>query len=209
VGLFTCNDDRGRQVVESCRTAGLRVPEDIAVLGVDNDVVFCELSDPPLSSIALNAEMTGYRAAELLDDMMKGHVCGQRHISVEAVRVVARRSTDVVAVEDVEVSAALQIIHRHNGAPRVKVLHVQDIVDELAVSRRSLEKRFKSVMGRTLLEEIQQVRLDHAKRLLQETAHPVAMIAKLSGFENVPYFCKFFRDRTGMTPRRFRVRWTV
>jgi len=205
VGLFACNDDRGRQVLEACRSAGLRVPEDVAVLGVDNDVVFCELSNPPLSSIALNAETAGYRAAELLDDMMRGSVRGPRKVPVEALRVVTRRSTEIVAVDDIDVSAALQIIHRHKSRP----LRVQDIANELAVSRRFLERRFKRVMGRTLLDEIQQVRLDYAKRLLLETAHPVATVAEMSGFGTVAYFCYFFHERTGMTPRRFRIRWTV
>ena len=205
VGLFACNDDRGRQVLEASRAAGLRVPEDVAVLGVDNDVVFCELSDPPLSSIALNAETAGYRAAELLDDMMSGRVRGPRKVPVEAVRVVTRRSTEVVAVDDSDVSSALQIIHQHKGRP----LRVKDIADQLAVSRRFLERRFKCLMGKTLLDEIQQVRLDHAKRLLLETAHPVATVAEMSGFGTVAYFCCFFHERTGMTPRRFRIRWTV
>jgi LacI family transcriptional regulator len=205
VGLLACNDDRGRQVLEACRAAGLRVPEDVAVLGVDNDVVFCELSDPSLSSIALNAETAGYRAAELLDDMMSGRVRGPRRVPVEAVRVVTRRSTDVVAVDDSDVSEALQIIHRHKGRP----LRVEDIASELAVSRRFLERRFKSLMGRTLLDEIQQVRLDYAKRLLLETAHPVSAVAEMAGFGTVAYFCNFFHERTGMTPRRFRIRWTV
>jgi len=205
VGLFACNDDRGRQVLEACRIAGLRVPEDVAVLGVDNDVVFCELSNPPLSSIALNAETAGYRAAELLDDMMRGSVRIPRKVPVEALRVVTRRSTEIMAVDDIDVSAALQIIHRHKSRP----LRVKDIANELAVSRRFLERRFKSVMGRTLLDEMQRVRLDHAKRLLLETAHPVATVAEMSGFGTVAYFCKFFHERTGTTPRRFRIRSTV
>ena len=83
VGLFACNDDRGRQVLEACRVAELNVPGDVAVVGVDNDEVFCDLADPPLSSVALNAETAGYRAAELLDMMMQGKVCSPRHVLVE------------------------------------------------------------------------------------------------------------------------------
>jgi LacI family transcriptional regulator len=203
MGLFACNDDRGRQVLEACRAANLRVPEDVAVLGVDNDVVFCELSDPPLSSIALNAEVSGYRAAELLDDMMHGRARGPCHVNVEAQRVVTRRSTEVVAVDDIDVSMALQIIHRQEGRP----LRVGDIADELAVSRRFLERRFRELMGRTVLDEIQRVRLDHAKRLLIETAHPISVVAEMAGFGSVTYFCQFFHRSTGMTPRRFRIRW--
>ena len=97
IGLFACDDDRGREVLEACTIAGLQVPEDVAVVGVDNDEVFCDLSDPPLSSVALNVEAAGYRAAQLLDGMMRGRIRKPRRIVVEAVAVVHRRSTDMVA----------------------------------------------------------------------------------------------------------------
>ena len=102
-------------MLEACRLCDLGVPGDIAVLGVDNDEVFCELADPPLSSVALNAEKGGYRAAELLDKMMKGGSRIQRHVIVEALGVVARRSTDIIAVEDEDVATALQFIRRMQG----------------------------------------------------------------------------------------------
>src|SRR5262249_46676972 len=159
IGLFACNDDRGRQVLEACRYAGLRVPEEIAVLGVDNDAVFCELADPPLSSIALNAETAGYRAAELLDGMMRGRITQPRKVAVEAICVVTRRSTDIVAVDDCDVAAALQFIRREKG----RGLNVDDVASEVAVSRRHLERRFRDIVGRTILDEIQLARIEHAK----------------------------------------------
>jgi LacI family transcriptional regulator len=200
VGLFACNDDRGREVLEACRLMNLRVPEDIAVLGVDNDEVFCGLSYPPLSSVALNAETAGYRAAELLDGMMQGLIRKPRRIQVEALGVVTRRSTDIVAVEDEDVASALQYIHREQG----RNISVESVVQEVAVSRRNLEKRFRDTIGRTILEEIQITRLERAKRLLLETTYPVSKVAEMSGFGTTGYFIQFFQNRVGKTPRKYR-----
>ena len=201
LALFTCNDDRGRQVLEVCQLADLHVPDDVAVLGVDNDDVFCELSDPPLSSVALNAETAGYRAAELLDGMMRGRIRKPKQIVVETIGVITRRSTEVVAVEDTDVVAALQYIRREQG----RDLSVDKVADEVTVSRRSLEKRFQQAIGRTILEEIQLVRLDRAKRLLLETTYPVSKVAEISGFGSTGYFIQFFHTRVGKTPRKYRV----
>lgn len=200
IGLFACNDDRGREVLEACRLAKLHVPEDVAVLGVDNDEVFCGLADPPLSSLALNAETAGYRAAELLDAMMQGQTEHPRRIVVEALRVVTRRSTDFNAVDDQDVSAALQFIHRARGSN----ISVGQVAESVAVSRRMLEKCFRKVIGRTILEEIQITRLERAKQLLLDTSYPVSRIAILSGFNTTAYFIQFFKKRVGKTPLRYR-----
>jgi LacI family transcriptional regulator len=200
VGLFACDDDRGREVLEACTLAGLAVPEDVAVIGVDNDHVFCDLADPPLSSVWLNAEKAGYRAAEMLDAMMRGKIRKPKKITVEAVGVVTRRSTEVFAVDDEEICAALQFIRRRQG----RGISVDDVVNEVAVSRRNLEKRFRDIVGRTILEEIQLVRLERAKRLLVETPYAVSKIADIAGFGSTPYFIQFFQKRVGKTPRRYR-----
>jgi LacI family transcriptional regulator len=201
VGLFACDDDRGREVLEACSIAELHVPEDVAVVGVDNDEVFCELSDPPLSSVALNAEAAGYRAGALLDGMMRGRIRKPQRILVEALTVVTRRSTEVVAVEDQDIAAALQFIHRQQG----RGISVESVVHEVAVSRRNLEKRFREIIGRTILEEIQLVRLERAKRLLVETTYPISKVASLSGFGSTGYFIQFFQNRVGKTPRKYRM----
>lgn len=200
IGLFACDDDRGREVLEVCRLVGLNVPEDVAVIGVDNDEVFCELSDPPLSSIALNAETAGYRAAALLDEMMHGRVRKRQQIIVETVGVATRRSTDIVAVEDEDIASALQFIRREQG----RGISVEDVVQTVAVSRRNLEKRFRDTIGRSILDEIQLVRLDRAKRLLVETTYPISKVADLAGFGSAGYFIQFFQRRVGKTPRRYR-----
>jgi LacI family transcriptional regulator, galactose operon repressor len=202
VGLFACNDDRGRQVLEACQLASIRVPEEVAVLGVDNDEVFCELSDPPLSSVILNAETAGYRAAELLDGLMSGRIRKRQRILVEALGVFTRRSTDVVAVEDPDVAAALQFIRHEKG----RDISVTTVANSVAVSRRNLEKRFRAAIGRTILEEIQLVRLDCAKRLLLESTYPISRVAEMSGFGSTGYFIQFFLRRVGETPRRFRAK---
>jgi LacI family transcriptional regulator len=188
-------------VLEACSLAGLHVPEDVAVVGVDNDEVFCELADPPLSSVAVNAEAAGYRAAALLDGMMRDRVRKPQRIVVEALGVVTRRSTEIVAVEDADVAAALRFIHRAQG----RDISVESVVQEVAVSRRNLEKRFRSMIGRTILEEIQLVRLERAKRLLVETTYPVSQIADMAGFGSAGYFIQFFQQRVGKTPRKYRM----
>jgi LacI family transcriptional regulator len=200
IGLFACDDDRGREVLEVCGLVGLNVPEDIAVIGVDNDAVFCELADPPLTSVALNAETAGYRAAALLDAMMQGRVRKRQHILVEALGVVTRRSTDIVAVDDDDIAIALKYIRQEQGFG----VSVDDVVREVAVSRRNLEKRFRETIGRSILEEIQLVRLDRAKRLLVETTYSISKVADLAGFGSAGYFIQFFQRRVGKTPRRYR-----
>ncbi len=200
IGLFACDDDRGREVLEACSVAGLHVPEDVAVVGVDNDEVFCELSNPPLSSVSLNAKSAGYQAAALLDAMMSGRVRKPQRIIVEAVDVVTRRSTEVIAVDDADIAAALQFIRREQG----RDISVDDVVETIAVSRRHLEKRFRETIGRTILEEIQLVRLERAKQLLLETTYSVAKVASLAGFGSVGYFVQFFHKRVGKTPLKYR-----
>jgi LacI family transcriptional regulator len=200
IAILACNDDRGRQVLEACRFAGVDVPEEVAVLGVDNDEVFCEVADPPLSSIVLDADSAGYAAAEVLDGMIRGRVTRPGDVCVKATGIVTRRSTDVFALNDPDVSAALKFIRRQHGCG----ISVSDVAAEVATSRRTLEKQFRKIVGRTILDEIQRARLEHAKELLLETSHPVSRIAMLAGFRTPDYFVRFFERRVGVTPVDFR-----
>jgi LacI family transcriptional regulator len=200
LGLFACDDDRGREVLEACTLAGRMVPGEVGVVGVDNDEVFCDLADPPLSSVALNAETAGYRAAELLDGMMRGKLRKSRRIVVEATGVVGRQSTDFVAAGD-EIATALKFIRDSNGTN----ISVDHVVREVTSSRRSLEKQFRLSVGRTIHEEIQLARLERAKRLLLETPYSVEEVARIAGFGSTPYFIQFFLKWVGKTPRRYRV----
>jgi LacI family transcriptional regulator len=201
VGLMACNDDRGREVLEACRAAELKVPEEIAVVGIDNDELLCELADPPLSSVALNAERGGYEMAALLDEMMRGQVCEPRRLVVQPLHVVARRSTDILALEDQDMAGAMQFIHHHSGRP----IQIDDVAEHLHVSRRTLEIRFRKAIGRTVHAEIQLTRLDRARRLLLETDLPIPKVAEVAGYGSSSYLIQVFRQEMKTTPARFRL----
>jgi len=205
VGLMACNDDRGRGVLEACRLAGVRVPEEVAVIGVDNDELFCELADPPLSSVALNTEYGGYRIAQLLDQLMRNTIQTPQQLIVEATEVSARRSTNVVAIDGREVGAALSFIHRN----RAQDFTINDVAQAVGISRRSLEVKFRKSVGRTILTEIQRIRLEHAKRMLRETDLPVAQIAESSGYSSASYLTQVFRKEIGASPAKYRARFRV
>lgn len=202
LGVLTCDDDRGRQVLEACRAVGLQVPEDVAVLGVDNDELLCELSDPPLSSVSLNVEQAGYEAAALLDGLMAGRIRRPQRILVEPTHVVTRRSTDVLAMDDRQVARALRFIQDN----AVRPIGVTDVVRHVGCSRRTLELRFQQILGRSVNREIQQARLDRAKRLLAETDLPVSRVAVASGFSSANYLIRLFHQRIGLSPAAYRER---
>jgi len=202
LGLMACNDDRGREVLEACRAGRICVPEQIAVVGIDNDELLCELSDPPLSSVALNAEQGGYQAAALLDKMMRGRIRKPQRLVVEPLHVVTRRSTDIVAFEDVEVALALRFIHNHSA----NSIRVDDVVKCVQLSRRALEMRFRKAVGRTIHTEIEQARLERAKRLLLESELSVPKVALAAGFNTASYFVQVFHKKNGATPARYRAK---
>jgi LacI family transcriptional regulator len=200
VGVMACNDDRGRQVLDACRVGGVSVPLEAAIVGVDNDVLLCELADPPLSSVVLNAETGGYRAAALLDKMMAGKVRRPKRLLVEPTHVVERRSTQASAVDDPDVAAALDFIHHHAGEP----IGVEDIVQRLQMSRRALELKFRDVTGRTPHDELQRVRLSRAQRLLLETDLPIPKVAVSAGYGSGAYLAQVFQKQLGKTPAQYR-----
>lgn len=202
VGIMACNDVRGRQVLEACLVVQIAVPDQVAVIGVDNDELFCELSNPPLSSVVLDAEQGGYEAAKLLDRLMSSRKTPHARIGVEPLWVTARQSTDLIAVDDPEVAAALRFIRDHAR----EQIGVEDVVRKAAISRRMLEIRFSHVLGRSIREEIQRVRLTWVKQLLLETRMPVAKITTLAGFSSLTHLSKVFRRETGETLSHYRRR---
>lgn len=200
VGVLACFDIRGRQVLDACRGAGLRVPDDVAVVGVDNDPVLCELADPPLSSVAPDTGRTGYVAAELLDRMMAGlKVRAEAHL-VCPTGVVSRRSTDSLAIEDADVSAAVRFIREHacNG------IGIDRVLESVPLSRRALETRFRKLLGRTPHEEIVRVQVERAKELLTQTDLPLKSIGKRLGIPHPEYFNVVFKRVTAQTPGAYR-----
>lgn len=200
VGVMACNDLRGRHVLEACRRAGLQVPKEVAVIGVDNDELMCELAVPPLSSINEGSEQIGYQAAQLLDRLMTGRKRRPVHLIVPPTDLVTRQSTDVVAVEDPVVAEALTFI-RDRGRENIRV---SDIVDHVCVSRSTLETRFKTHLGKTVHSELLQVRLDAARRLLTSSSLSLHAIAEKAGFSSLHYMSTVFRRELGYPPGRFR-----
>jgi LacI family transcriptional regulator len=200
VGIMACNDIRGRQVIEACSIGAMHVPNDVAVVGVDEDSLLSELSNPPLSSIALNGEHGGYQAAELLHRMMLGEVRQQQRILVEPLWVTTRCSTDVVAIEDRDVATTVRYIRENARRP----IKIADIVRHSGISRRALEIRFHRSLGWSIREEIERVRIEFTKQLLAETDLPVAIIAENTGFSSEGYLGKVFRRVTKMTLAQYR-----
>lgn len=189
-------------MLAACQLAGLAVPEQVAVLGVDNDEVICELSDPPLSSIEPDTHRIGYEGAALLDRLMQGRPPAAKTISVPPLGIIARRSSDAMAVDDAAVAAALHHIRAHACAG----LRVPDVVSILSISRATLKRRFQQVLGRSPAAEIERVRMDQARLLLAETDYKLRSIAALVGYASDAQFVTAFHRHTGTTPGHFRAR---
>jgi LacI family transcriptional regulator len=198
--VMCCNDDRALQVVEACKLADLSVPDDVAVLGVDNDVLVCDLADPPISSIALNTEIAGHEAAKLLDDLMRGGQMAGQEIPVRPTHIVTRMSTDILAVSDPDVAAALRFIRRNPN----RLIQVDDVVEATNVSRRVLEKRFKATLRRSVHQEIRRVRVNTIIPLLVGTDMSITDIAAHCGFDGVEHVSRYFRKETGVSLRDYR-----
>jgi LacI family transcriptional regulator len=200
VGLMACNDVRARHVLEACRALGLRVPHDVAVIGVDNDSVICDLTDPPLSSIDQSARRIGYAAAEILDRLMQGVEVPATRVVVPPIGVVARASTDTFATADEEVVQALQSLRTDPWhKPRA-----DELAAAVGMSRSSLEHRFRAAVGRSIHEEHVRLRLAATRKLIVETDLPLKAVAMRAGFPSLQYMTTFVRRHTGLTPARLR-----
>ncbi len=200
VGIFTCFDMWGVQLAEACRQLGLRVPEDVCMLGTDNDDLLCELAHPSLSSVAVPTAKIGYEAAAMLDSMLRGRAPPQEPVLMPPLGVVVRRSSNIFAVADADVAAALRFIHDKGWRP----ISVSDVLHAVPVSRRLLERRFQTLLGRGIGEEIRHVRVERAKDLLQDVALPIASVAKHSGFSGSRHLAVAFRRAMGLTPTAYR-----
>lgn len=200
VGIMAANDDCGAQVMEACKLGGLEVPDQVGIVGVDNDEVVCGLSDPPMTSVAVNFERAGYDAARALEKAMRQGRANTAKISVPATHVVTRRSTDVVSVDDKYVAKAMNFIRYNAKSP----ITVNDVVKDVGVSRRSLERRFQREMGVSILSEIRRARTDQIAKLLLESELPVWQIAASLGFEDAQHFARYFRSIKKISPLAFR-----
>ncbi len=200
VGVMTCYDTTARTLLDVCRDLGILVPEQVAIIGVDNDEVLCELSDPPLTSVAPNTDAIGAAAARLLDQLIDGQPPPHQDVVVPPKGIVTRQSTDTQAIDDPAIATALGCIRR--GA--CDGMDVSDLLDRVPLSRRTLERRFKNLLGHSPLEEIRRVRLGRVKELLRETDLKLEAIAKLAGYSYTAYMVAQFRESEGITPGQFR-----
>jgi LacI family transcriptional regulator len=200
VGIFACNDDRGQHILEVCKMINLKVPEDVAVIGVDNDPMICDIGDPPLTSIALNVESAGYEAAKLMDSMINNRKIAGRHILVSPSHIIQRQSSNILAVNDSEVVKAIHYIKKN---AKNKIL-IKDIVKTTGISRRTLERRFRNTIHRSIYNEIQLVRIELISKLLIETDLPVSQITSLFGFTDAEHISRYFKREKGIGLREFR-----
>jgi LacI family transcriptional regulator len=200
IGILACNDFRGQHVLEACRVAQISVPDQVAVIGVDNDQVICDFCQPSLSSVIPAADRIGYEAARMLDQLMRSEQPAERHVKIAPLGIAARQSTDVMTIDDAEVVSALKIIRER----ACDGLSVADILEEICIARSSLERRFRRFIGRSPQAEIRNVQMKRAQLLLRETNLPLAQVAALTGFRHAEYFSVVFKREIGKTPGQFR-----
>jgi LacI family transcriptional regulator len=200
IGVLVCSDQRARPILDACRSAEIRVPDEISVLGVDNDEALCSVCHPPLSSVMPNHELVGYQAAELLDRMLEGESSPAPRTLTLPQQVIARQSTDTLAVDDPVVRAAMKIIRER----ACLCIRVDEIADLLAVSRSLLQRRFRASLGRSIHDELLRQRLQTAQRLLLDSSLSMLDIAERSGFKHVEYMNSVFRSHCRLSPSGYR-----
>ncbi len=200
LALFACNDICAQQVLNTCREHGIKIPEEVAVMGVDNDDVLCNICEPPLTSIEPDTERLGYEAAALLDRMMRGKRPKLEMTQIPPLRVVERASTDVVAIDDPITVQAVRFIRDHVDDG----ISVKDVQANLGRSRTDLEQRFRRWLKTSIRGEIIRRRMDRVCSLLRQTDLPLNEIAQRSGFSTTAHLCRLFRGRLSQTPSQYR-----
>ncbi len=200
VAVLACADFLGVQLAELCRHSRLRVPGDVAILGVDDDELLCELAQPPLSSVKIPSDRVGYEAAAAVDQLIRGKPLQRQALELPPIRVEGRGSTDVLAEKDAEVAAAIRFIREHGHEP----IGVTDLLRKAPLSRRSLERKFRQALGRSPLEEIRRARADLARDLLAMTDLPLSAISTRCGFATAEWLSTVFQKESGILPLDYR-----
>lgn len=200
VGIMACYDIKAQQLLDVCRELDIAVPEEAAVIGVDNDELLCDLADPPLSSVISNTHRTGYEAASLLDRMMAGTRVDPKPSLIKPLGVRTRQSTDTLAIDDADIASAVRFI-RENA---FRGINVGDVLNEVPLTRRAFESRFRKILGRTPHEEITRVKMQRVRQLLSETDLSLSAIARRTGFQHDEYLSVAFKKAVGVSPRQFR-----
>ncbi len=202
VGVVAADDLFARYFVDVCLNAGLRVPDDVSVVGMGNEPLICDALEPALTSIDSGYDRIGHQAAALLHRLIEGHPTPNEPILVDPTELIARRSTDVFAVDDRSVANALRFIWDH----RSKRIGVDDIVEGMPMTRRTLERRFRDVLGRSIHDEIMRSKIEHAKKLLVETRDAIQVVAHNCGFSSQAHMSKVFKRFENSAPSEFRKR---
>ena len=200
VGIFAANDQLGVRTLDACQRAGIGVPEDVAVVGAENEEVLCGFAMPPLTSVRFDGHTVGYRAAELLDALMRGRSPRKRKILVPPKGIVVRASSDELVIHDRLVANAVRLIRENVGSG----FNVDDLCRTLNASRSTLDRRMKAALKRTPKEEILRVRFREVRRLLRETDLTIDAIAAQTGFAHSHYLQAAFKEAHGLSPGRFR-----
>jgi len=203
VAVLACYDVRGQEVMEACGEKRLKVPEEVAVLGVHDDEILCELCDPPMSSVIPDPKRAGYEAAALLKKLMDGETLRnseRKPLLIPPIGISARQSTDVVAIPDEKIARALRYIKGR----ACQGINVADVLRECPMARTQLERRFRQVIGRSPREEIERVRMGKVQELLSRTTLPISTVAEEAGFEYPEYLSVAFKRCFGVTPKAYR-----
>lgn len=198
--LMTCHDDRGQQVLDACLRVGFSVPDEIAVLGVDNDEFLCHLTTPPMSSIDVDAPHIGYEAAALLELLMRGRPPGKLPRFFPPRRIVERQSTSIIAVDDRHVANTARRIRDH----ACTAMSVDQMLREVPLSRSAAYRRFRQHLGRSPKQEQMRLRINRARELLEDTDLSIAEVGQRIGYDEAKYFIHVFRQQTGTTPLQYR-----
>jgi LacI family transcriptional regulator len=201
LGIMAGNDIRGMQILDACRRAEIAVPEEVAVVGVDNEELVCLLAYPPLSSVVPDAFRIGYEAARLMDLMMKGQRPTEMLLTIPPLRIAVRQSSDVMAISDPCLANAMRFIREH----ACHGISVEDVLQNVAVSRSTLQRSFRKELGQTILEAITATRIERVKQLLAGTDLSMTEIADRAGFSYVEYLSTSFRRQTGQSPNAYRL----
>jgi len=199
-GIVVVNDAQAVRVLNACRLLGISIPEQLAVLGIDNDENLCNLTTPMLSSLDVNVEIVGYKAAELLDLKINRRKLPPLPILIPPSGVVVRRSTDILAISDPDLVAAVHFISEF----ATQGLTVQAVAKHVSLSHSTLCRLFQRELKRSVKEEITRVRLKHAKFLLAQSHLEIRAIAKQCGYQTVEHFAAIFKSNTGETPMAYR-----
>ena len=202
VGVMASNDDRAQQVIEACKIENLHVPEQVSVLGVDDDEFVCDLTEPPLSSVLLDNEKAGFEASRLLHNMMEFENIPNQEIIVTPTHIVTRESTEILAIDDPQVALAVRYIRQHCKG----LIQVSDVVNVVALGRRTLEERFNKIIGRSIFNEITRCRINKISEALLESNKSISELALDFGYPDEAHISRYFRRTQGVTPLEYRKR---